>query len=269
MARCDRAVAGSVGIRASSGAAALRAEGHVEPESAALAGLALEPQLAAHQFDDLPRKCQAKSGATITPIRPLIDLREWLENRRMERFGNADAGIFDAEAQADTRAAVSPSRSTATLTWPRSVNLTALPARLRSTRPEVVRIGFDPVGDAPDRARRRMPCLSWQRSASSASRTSLTFSDRSNGADFQLRGARAELGHVEQLVDFAQQLVGQGEDGIGTPGHRFVADLGRQQFGRRDDAGQRRAQFMADLGQQRRLGLAFPLGVLTRFAQAS
>ena len=237
----------------------------LEPEPAALAGLAFEQQLAAHQFDDLPGKGEAQSGSPEAATRALIDLRERLENRPMERFGNADAGIFDAEAQS-----VFERRFLEQVDG--DVDLAAfgeldrIASQVEQDPPEVMRVGFYPVGDGRvERDTEGRALLGGARCKRVVHH--LHFFGQIERGRLELRGARPELGHVEQLVDFTQQLVRQGEDGVGPARHRFIADLGGQQFGRGDDAGQWGAQFMADLGQQRRFGLTLALGVFARLSQ--
>ncbi len=83
------------------------------------------------------------SPRPVPPNRRVVEPSAWwngFEDRRLLLRGDADAGVGDREVEAD---AVSPLRSsteTATATWPRSVNLIALPTRLIDDLPQPVRI---------------------------------------------------------------------------------------------------------------------------------
>ena len=83
----------------------------------------------------------------------------------------------------------------------------------------------------------------------------------------QFDGLGVVFRRIEQVVDLAQQRVGQRKNRLRAARDRRFARLDRQQFGRRDDTGQRRAQLVADLGQQIGLAAAFLLGMLARLAQ--
>ena len=120
--------------RRAAGRAATRRMRHGEVEGAAAAGLALDPDRAAHQLDQLrgrwpgPGRCR-RTGAW-SSCRPARTARR----SRAACRRDADAGVAHREAQLDRVARrLGARRATCTATPPASVNLMALPTRLTST----------------------------------------------------------------------------------------------------------------------------------------
>ena len=73
----------------------------IEPEAAALADLALHPQLAAHQLDQALADHQAQAGTTETPGGRGLGLGEAVEDTGQLLGADADAGIAHRHAQGD------------------------------------------------------------------------------------------------------------------------------------------------------------------------
>ena len=119
-------------------ACATSADGRPEPrgevERAALAGLALDPDPAAHQLDQLRRDGQPQAGAAVLARRRAVGLGE----RRRRSASCLSAGMpmpcrGRRSAGRPRRPACSSSRHAGRRPRPRSVNLMALPTRLTST----------------------------------------------------------------------------------------------------------------------------------------
>src|SRR5262249_27796412 len=78
-------------------------EGQLEPERAAPAGLALEPDAAAHELDEMARDREAETGAAVATRRAAVRLGEALEHRLLPVERDADAGVLDADPQGRAR----------------------------------------------------------------------------------------------------------------------------------------------------------------------
>ena len=85
------------GLRRDDGIAVL--EGELEPEQAALAGLALQADRAAHRLDQRLADRQAEAAAAIVPRGRAVGLDESLEQLRLPMQWDADASIADLEPQ--------------------------------------------------------------------------------------------------------------------------------------------------------------------------
>ena len=70
-------------------------------EAAAAMRLALDPDVAAHQRDELCRNRESQPRAAVPARRRPVRLCERLEDRVLLLPGDADAGIDDAEPEAD------------------------------------------------------------------------------------------------------------------------------------------------------------------------
>src|SRR2546428_1825467 len=68
---------------------------HVDREHAALAGLALDPDVAAMQSGETPRQREPKAGALLLAIDSRIDLLELVEDPALVSDRDADAGVGD------------------------------------------------------------------------------------------------------------------------------------------------------------------------------
>ena len=97
-------------------------------ERPAAALLAVQPQPSAHAVDQARRNTQPESGAAEFARRGSVGLLERLENLRLLRRGNADAGVLHRECSATSSAPpwVASSSATRTVTAPACVNFTAL-----------------------------------------------------------------------------------------------------------------------------------------------
>ncbi len=80
------------------GALRLLSQGHLEPERAARARLALHPYLAAHELDELARDRKPQPRAAILARGGGVGLGEGLEEARLLLFSHADARVPDLEA---------------------------------------------------------------------------------------------------------------------------------------------------------------------------
>ena len=107
---------------------AARSNGHVNQNLLPRAHLALHPDLAAHQLDELLGDGQAQPAASIGARRRRVGLGEAVEDVRSRLAGDTDAGIADRRRRSSTTASErSPFDSNHHLAA--SVNLTALPTR--------------------------------------------------------------------------------------------------------------------------------------------
>src|SRR6476619_7170726 len=68
-------------------------------KSAPASWLAIDPDAAAHQLDQLLADRQSETSAAVIPCRRPVSLRERPEDRRLFFRRDADAGVDDAEAQ--------------------------------------------------------------------------------------------------------------------------------------------------------------------------
>ena len=200
--------AGSAGAGRATGPRA-GAEPRREVERAALADLALDP--------DLARPSSATSRAEIarpSPVPPylrVVELSAWAKASKTLLLlvgGDADARVADGEVQADLVVRLRLARSTRSTTSPRSVNLMALPTRLtrtwrsrRGSPDEGVRhVGRDVVGQL-------QPFLvgaQGQRVHGVVEGVAEVEVDR-----VQVELAGLDLGEVEDVVDHGQQAIGR------------------------------------------------------------
>ena len=193
-------------------ASGLHAQLDREPEGAALARLALDPDRAAHQLDQLgtrssgPAPCRRTAGSSSrrparTARRSSPASRRGCRSRcRRPRSGASTARSLDF-LRTDT----------ATTTSPRSVNLIALPTRLTSTwrsRPESPIRASGTSGAIRQASSRPLACA---RSAR-VCKVSSSASRRPNGASVEAQLAGLDLGEVEDVVDDRQQRLGRALD---------------------------------------------------------
>ena len=109
----------------------VHAELRDEMEPAALPGLALEPQPAVHQLDQLGGDREAQPRAAVPARGGGVGLHERAEDLPLLVVRDADAGVAHREPQRRPRRRSARSTVTSTTTSPSSVNLIALPTRLR------------------------------------------------------------------------------------------------------------------------------------------
>ena len=155
-------------------------------------------------------------------------------------------------------------RRTLSSTAPRSVNLTALPARLKSTCRNRTW--------SPTRAS-GVPAA-WQEKASrfSPARTERTRAVWSNppqaeGGRFQLQFAGLDLRRVQQVVQQRQEQVGRSLGGLQAVLDGRVGGLGQGHVDHAQDGVHGRAQLVAHAGQELALGRAGGLRGGLGFAQ--
>ncbi len=97
---------------------------------------------------------------------------------------------------------------------------------------------------------------------------------RSQGGQVEGRGgdrhgARAQAVEVQQVADQPVEGAGRGQDVVYQPALVGVQRRAAQHVGQAHDAVQRRAQFVADVGQELALGLAGRLGARQGFGQGN
>ena len=95
------------------------------------AGLALEPDPPVHHLDELRRDGQAEAGAAVAARRRGVGLHERAEDLRCLSWRDADAGVAHREAQAHVVVAALVDARHVDDDLAASVNLMALPTRLR------------------------------------------------------------------------------------------------------------------------------------------
>lgn len=74
-------------------------QAHGEPEGAALARRAVDPDLAAHQQGQAFADGQPETGAAVFPCQRTVRLFESLEQAQLVGRADADTGILDLETQ--------------------------------------------------------------------------------------------------------------------------------------------------------------------------
>ena len=97
--RADARRGGDIPLRCCQRVAGL--ERQLEPEQAALAGLALQPDRPAHGFDQAAADREAKSAAPIVAVGRFGRLHEGFEQVGLPVVRNADPGVAHLEAQPD------------------------------------------------------------------------------------------------------------------------------------------------------------------------
>ena len=158
-----RATAGGVAgpAAAASGWPVDQRQRQVEPERAAVAGLARHADLPPISSTSCARDGQAEAGAAEAARHRAVGLVERLEQAVQRVRRDADAGVGDLDAHRRRRRPPLPRVDSRSVTPPRSVNLTALPSRLISTCRS--RCGSPSMGGSGTRgrsARRPGPCAS-------------------------------------------------------------------------------------------------------------
>ncbi len=229
-------------------------------ELRALAFLAFDPDAAAHHLAQFAADRQAETRAAVFPRGGSIDLGKGLEEAIDLVRGNADAGVPNGKenevfaafvfrtAHADTDVALGGESH-------------GVGEKVDQDLPQsgdiAVEAGWQVRLDYPEEIDAFFTAL--KRHAIDGF---LDEHGEVEGMILELELARFDFGKVENLTDDGQQRVGALPDCL-----RIVALLGReigaeQQAGHADDGVHRRADFVAHVGQEFRLGL---VGVFRRF----
>ena len=160
-----------------------------------------------------------------------------------------------------TRSACSPSRHTCRPMWPRSVNFSALPSRLATICPSLLRSPSTTVGAAQrELALQRQALGARVRAVQRVDVAQLLQQVERRGQHLQAAGL--DLGQVEHVVDQAQQAVAGAVDHAQAR-LRLVRQLavGHQQLREAQHRVQRRADLVAHVGQEHALAAVGALGL--------
>ena len=180
--------------------------GAVKWKRAALAGLALDPDPAAHQLDQLRGDRQAQP---VPPYCRVVEPSAWVNGSKIASLllgRDADAGVADREVQARRRRRrrARPAVDARRRPRPARVNLIALPTRFDEHLPEPARVADQRVGhvraDVGRPARAPSACA---RSASGSTRVAERVAQVEVGSASRSQLARLDLREVEDVVDAA------------------------------------------------------------------
>ena len=164
------------------------------------------------------------------------------------------------------RCARSPG-STMTATPPASVNLMALPARLSSTwRKRAASPTTCPGSRSSTNDAISIP-FACARGASSST-VSSTSADKRERPRLQIELAGLDLGEIENFLDQRQQRFARGLRRLGVGELLGRQRRVEQQIGHAENAVERRADFMADHGEEARLGAVGGFGLVARASNA-
>ncbi len=130
-----------------------------EAERAALADLALDPDLAPHEGDQPRRNRQSQAGAAEPARRRAVGLRERVENDATAFRRGCRCPCRSRQMPADSRRPDWPSNVTRTTTSPRSVNLIALPDQIDEHLPQPAGVADRRGRERRSRCRKRVPVL--------------------------------------------------------------------------------------------------------------
>ena len=209
----------STGSSASSGSGAGSAGAqldHVEAggevKGAAFAGLALDPDAPAHQMHQVRGNRQAQAGAAKAPRRRSIGLAEGFEDRRSACPRGMPipvsltwkCSLVDPSERASSR--------TSSITWPRSVNLMALPTRFVRTCWSRTGSPTIPAGTAGSTSNSELQPLLIRLEGQRLEHVAHQIAHRERDG-FELQLARLDLREVEDVVEDRQQRVGRRLDG--------------------------------------------------------
>src|SRR5579859_260868 len=248
--RLPRSPAAGAPLRADTNAGRPRAlvEGrHREPERAALAEHGVDPDVTALHHDQAPSNRKAKPRAAESPGGPGVDLRETIEDVLPVRPLQADAGVPDADAP-EPRPRQAVERYTA-----RVGELDGVTDEVREDllQPQLV----------PERKRARHDLGSQVQGLGVCRRPSA----RHHGLDRRLQSdpleakshrSRLDLRLVEDVIDQSQQRLASVLDRLHVlplPRPELTTHPSKQHLGVPKDPGERRTQFMADVGDETRL----------------
>ena len=223
--------------RARRGRALLLLEGHLEVERAALARLALDPDLAAHQLDQPAADGEAEARAAVAAGRRAVGLREALEDEPPGWSVGMPMPVSRTARRISERASSSRSATSAvdvTATSPRSVNLMALPTRLSSTcrmrsgvadRCRPGSVGRHVAGELE-------PLVVGARARAVFSAPRSSCSRRSKRHRLEVELARLDLREVEDVVDDRQQRLAGASGSCSTNSRCSAVELGVQRAAR-------------------------------------
>ena len=238
--------------------------GQGQREGAALVGHALHRQLAAQQVRQVARNRQPQPGAAVLAVRAAIGLAERVKNQVLLVQRNADAGVAHRKGHRVARVPGDVQRHLAV-----GCELDCVGQQVAQDLRQAQRVGVDA-------GRRLRVQHHGQRQAFLLGQRAQRLNERLHGAlqVHRLHGHRGlpglDLRQVQDVVDQRQQIVARRQDGGGVLdllGRQVALFVVRQQFGQDQCRIQRRAQFMAHVGQKFALVLAGNFQVARFFGQ--
>src|SRR5581483_6035894 len=234
-----------------------------EPESAALALSALDPQPPSVELDQLPRQRQSETGPLLPPGTALPALPKLLEDRLLVLRGYSGSRIGDR----DLHEAVDEAGG--------EVDAASRRRRLHRVRHQVEHHLPQPrvVGGNGDllRVERESEQDALTRGPLGVHRHSaLENVSQRDGRAIELRLARLDLGEVEDLVDQGEQMAPRSEHVLHVAELLLVqvaGELQLEQLGEADDRVQRRSQLVRHMREKLRLVPADGLELLVESPQ--
>ncbi len=199
-------------------------ERHVTRKVLPRPGALVEPDLAAHQRHQALRDREPQPRPAVAPAGGAVGLDEGLEQARLQRRLDADAGVAHLELHDARSAALDSSSVTRSTTSPCSVNLTALPTRFVSTwrsRPGSPRSGLGTSWRIRHSSSRPLACAASANELEHLAHRLAQVEVR----HLQVELARLDLREVEDVVDDVEQRAA-----------RLVDDAPRTRAGRRSAA---------------------------------
>ena len=239
--------------------APVQADGEVE--GAPLAGLALDPDAAAHQLDQAGGDREAEAGPAVVAGRRAVGLGERLEDAaRASRAGCRCRCRRRRGGVRPPRRRPSPG-STCTTTSPRSVNLMALPTRLTTTWRSRPASPSRASGTPGAMSAGQLQALLVRPQGEGLHRVAQGVAEVELGR-VEVELARLDLREVEQVVDHHEERLGRGPDDLEVLALVGLERRLQGELGHADDGVHRRADLVADVGQELALGLVGRLGDL-------
>ena len=240
-------------------------EGQLEPEVAALAKPALDPDLPAHQLHEPLADGQAQSGAAKTAADARVGLGEGGKQPLQRRGRDTDAGIPDLEAQSHGRLV-----GLALLDQQRHLPLFG---ELDGIADQVEQYLFQPQPIAPQWPQGGRRYLQTQRQSLGLGRgphQAVEIGEQRPqvaGAWLDAQLAGLDLGQIEYIVEDGQQGLAGAADALDHVALVRGERLALQDLGQAEDGIQRGADLVAHVGEKLALGRVGGLGDRRGLAQ--
>ena len=219
---------------------------------------AFDPDVAAHELGELAADGEAEAGAAVLACGGGIDLREGLEELVDLVGGDADAGVADGKENkrfAGFGLGTGDGDADFALGGEADGVGEEIDEDLAHAR-DVAGVAERHIGrDGPEEIDAFFPALHGD-----AIDGLLDHDGEIEGVIFQFELARLDLGEVEDFADDGEQGVGAVADGLGVVALLGVQAGAEEQAGHADDGVHRRADFVAHVGEEFRLGLVGVFG---------
>ncbi len=228
-------------------------ERQIEIETAALSGIALDEDPAAHQLDQIVRYRHAQAGAAHPAGVGIIHLGEAVEDRGDLVLRDTDAAVDDLETQLD-RSRPGVERIDAYLDEPLLGELDSIAHQIHQNLLQTQLITDQVEGDLRCDVGAKTYAFSLRH------RPVGLADDGDHGVQIEgpfldRQAARLDFGKVEDVVEDAQQMLGRLLDGADLPQGLAAVVFGEHQLAHADDPRERGPDLVTHVGEESRLGL--------------